>query len=315
MSEQIEDVVAESADSAPVRPGVGAQLRAAREALGMPIADAAAALKLGVRQLEALEEGDWKVLPGVTFVRGFIRNYARIVHLDPLPLMRELEGVLEQPASRLGEADITHVPMPSSGRAGVSRRDRVVILVGGGLVLLAALVYSLIPSDLSSLRLSLQGLVERFSHKEVPAETVVAPAPNDPVFPPGSTPQQVMNPQALVPAPEILAPTSVATPAAEQGERRAAAVIAPTGDAAISAAASPIRFVFDKESWVEVRDRSDKVIFSQRGAAGSEQGVPSGEGPFSLTVGYAAGVRVFWRGQAVDLAPHTRGDVARLVLE
>jgi cytoskeleton protein RodZ len=34
-----------------------------------------------------------------------------------------------------------------------------------------------------------------------------------------------------------------------------------------------------------------------------------------LTIGFAPGVRLFWRGQPVDLAPHTKGDVARLVLE
>jgi cytoskeleton protein RodZ len=75
-----------------------------------------------------------------------------------------------------------------------------------------------------------------------------------------------------------------------------------------------MRFVFDKESWLEVRDRDNKLIFSQRLAAGTEQ-VVSGEGPLSLVIGYAPGVQLFWRGQAVDLAPHTRGDVARLVLE
>jgi cytoskeleton protein RodZ len=80
------------------------------------------------------------------------------------------------------------------------------------------------------------------------------------------------------------------------------------------AGAAPLRFVFDKESWIEVRDRSNKVIFSQRNAVGSEQQV-AGEGPFSLVIGYAPGVRLFWRGQPIDLAPHTRGDVARLVLE
>ena len=47
---------------------------------------------------------------------------------------------------------------------------------------------------------------------------------------------------------------------------------------------------------------------------GAEQMV-SGNGPLSLVIGYAPGVRLFWRGQPVDLAPHTKGDVARLVLE
>jgi len=72
--------------------------------------------------------------------------------------------------------------------------------------------------------------------------------------------------------------------------------------------------VFTGESWVEVRNRDNKVVFTQVGAAGSEQAV-AGAGPLSLVIGYAPGVKLFWRGQAVDLAPHTKGEVARLVLE
>ncbi len=40
-------------------------------------------LKLAPRQVKALEDGDFGVLPGRTFMRGFLRNYARLVHLDP----------------------------------------------------------------------------------------------------------------------------------------------------------------------------------------------------------------------------------------
>jgi cytoskeleton protein RodZ len=94
---------------------------------------------------------------------------------------------------------------------------------------------------------------------------------------------------------------------------QAAAVEQPAQTAA-PAAVPQLRFLFDKESWIEVRDRDNKIIFSQRLASGTEQTV-SGQGPLSLTIGNAPGVRLFWRGQPVDLAPHTKGDVARLVLE
>ncbi len=51
-------------------------------------------LKLAPRQVRALEDDDWQRLPGRTFVRGFSRNYARFVRLDPdavlaaLPMQR-----------------------------------------------------------------------------------------------------------------------------------------------------------------------------------------------------------------------------------
>lgn len=287
-------------DVLPVMPAVGAQLRAAREARGIALSEVAATLKLGVRQLEALERGDWQVLPGATFVRGFVRNYARFVQIDPLPLMSQLDAVLEKPVSRLGEADSQQTAMPQGG-PGISRRDRMVVLSGGLLVVFAALIYFLLPNDLSVWRDSVQELISSLARKdEVAPVAVVEPAPaSEPVFPPGTTPQQVMNPQAETPAADAVAPQA-AMPVAEKSLQ--------------VAGAPDMRFVFEKESWVEVRDRDGKVIFSQRGQAVSEQSV-SGQGPFSLVVGFAPGVKLFWHGQTVDLAPYTRGDVARLVLE
>lgn len=311
MSEQVisEDAGTEESVIVSEMP-VGEQLRLAREARDLEVADIARTLKLGPRQVEALECGDWHGLPGQTFIRGFVRNYARLVQLDPAPLMLQLNQVLEKPADNLAMQEARPASMPNSG-SGVSRRDRAVVLVGAGLVALAGLVYFLMPADLSALRESTQSLLDSLARKEVPT---AAPAPaaegtsavpaSEPVFPPGATQQQVMYPQVLAPA-ESPAPSSATPPKAE---------LSPSQPAMVAANQPQMRFLFDKESWVEVRDRDNKIIFSQRLGAGAEQ-VVSGQGPLSLTVGYAPGVRLFWHGQAVDLIPHTKGDVARLVLE
>lgn len=308
MNEQVDsqDSVNEEQAAVVFETPVGAQLRQAREARGLQITDISQTLKLGPRQVEALESGDWKGLPGHTFIRGFVRNYARLLQLDPTPMMAQLDSVLEKPVDNLGKQDSGPAPMPSSSGAGVSRRDRQVMLIGAGLVVVAALVYFLIPSDLSALRNSVQSLLDSVARKEVVEQAAAPAAPpagqaagSEPVFPPGATQQQVMYPQVLAPA-ETSAAAAPAAPVAENAQ---------------PAAAQPqLRFLFDKESWVEVRDRDNKVVFSQRLAGGAEQAV-SGQGPLSLTIGYAPGVRLFWRGQPVDLAPHTKGDVARLVLE
>lgn len=313
MSEQFNagEVVAENANLTP-QPHVGEKLRLAREALGMSALDIAHTLKLGLRQVEALETGHWQGLPGNTFVRGFVRNYARVVQVDAVPLMVELDGSLEKQANNLTVSESPPATMPQAGSD--SRRDRAVVMSGIGLVVVAALAYFLMPNDLSTLRENTRGLLDSLARKEepvvVPAPVVAAPslaAPAEPIFPPGATPQQIMNPQAQTP-PEVVPNNSVPVPNSSL----------PTSPAdvkpAVIANAPQLRFVFEKESWLEVRDRDNKVIFSQRVPAGTEQTL-SGQGPLSLVVGYAQGVRVFSHGQAIDLAPHTRGEVARLVLE
>ena len=62
----------------------GARLRRAREARGESVHEAAFAIKLSPRQIEALENDDFAALPGMAFVRGFARNYARYLGLDAL---------------------------------------------------------------------------------------------------------------------------------------------------------------------------------------------------------------------------------------
>jgi cytoskeleton protein RodZ len=67
---------------------IGAHLREARERAGITLRDVAAATKISVPALEALERNDIGRLPGGIFVRAFVRAYARHVGLDPEDAVR-----------------------------------------------------------------------------------------------------------------------------------------------------------------------------------------------------------------------------------
>ncbi|MGE5386949.1 MAG: helix-turn-helix domain-containing protein [Betaproteobacteria bacterium] len=297
----------------PRLPSVGIRLRLAREAKGLSLAEAGQALKLGSRQVEALENGDWGALPGITFIRGFVRNYARLVQVDSTSLMEQLDGVLEVRRPELALRESAHVTMPEpAGRS--RRRDYAVASVGVMLAVLAALAYFFLPQDLSKIRDGLDAIIATYSRPAPPAGPV-APAASpasaavpqgEPVLPPGATMSQVINPQSS-------ASESAAAPAPTQ--ESPAAALAPDEKAEASlAAAAPLHLSFTKESWVEIRDRRGNVVFSQRGTAGMERDV-DGQAPFAIVIGYAPGVAIKYRGQNVDLAPFARGDVARLTLE
>jgi cytoskeleton protein RodZ len=75
-----------------------------------------------------------------------------------------------------------------------------------------------------------------------------------------------------------------------------------------------VKMVFDTQSWVEVRDREDRIVFSQLNPAGAVQ-IVQGLPPLNVVIGNASGVRVTYNGRQVDLAPHTKIEVARLTLE
>lgn len=76
--------------------GIGPKLAAAREAKGLSTAEVATKLRLGVRQVEALEADAFDQLPGEVFVRGFVRNYARFLELDAEELLPSQEVVVAE---------------------------------------------------------------------------------------------------------------------------------------------------------------------------------------------------------------------------
>ncbi len=82
-------------------PGPGAMLRMAREARGTTIAEVAAALKMSPRQIEAIENEDFSRLSGATFIRGFVRNYARLLKIDAAPVLAALADQAALPQAEL----------------------------------------------------------------------------------------------------------------------------------------------------------------------------------------------------------------------
>src|SRR5688572_29601395 len=66
----------------PEEAGVGAQLRAAREARGLTLEQVAAETRIPQRHLLTIEAGEFSALPARTYAIGFARTYARAVGLD-----------------------------------------------------------------------------------------------------------------------------------------------------------------------------------------------------------------------------------------
>lgn len=70
--------------------GGGAMLRQAREEMGVHIAAVAVALKVPVRQLEALEQDRLDLLPDRTFARALAASVCRQLRIDPAPILAGL---------------------------------------------------------------------------------------------------------------------------------------------------------------------------------------------------------------------------------
>jgi len=79
------------------RPSLGETLRAAREARGATLTHVEAITRIRKRYLQALEDEDWEILPDPTYVRGFLRGYARYLGLDPQQILSLYEEQTRQP--------------------------------------------------------------------------------------------------------------------------------------------------------------------------------------------------------------------------
>lgn len=278
---------------------VGQQLRTAREAKRMGVAEVAHTLKLSVRQVEALDADDWSSLPG-TIVRGFIRNYARLVNLDSEALMRQLDAVRQPGQAELALLAATSAPLPRASR--MERRDWVVVLSGLTLVLLALLVNFFAPQDFW------QSTLAEFNKLTAEPTATVSSAEKVDSIPVAQSTDQATQPGAPVASAEAVSPENQ-LPKAQTG--------AVPGDQVASQPApgdSVLKLNFAQPSWVEIRDRSGQVIFSQLNQAGSQREI-EGQPPFALVIGNASNVTVQYKGKTIDLSQRSKDDVARFNLE
>ena len=276
----------------------GGVLAAARDELNLSVSDVARHLKLSPAQVEALEAGAYERLPGRVFVRGFLRNYAKLLGLDPQPLLRGVETQMPQPALAEERPASAHVVMPRDEPA----RWPLYTVLGAALVVAALAVYEFGFNDPQS----------------APPASDAAGLPPAPESAAGTLPLQTesvaADKLAVASAPSSALASDVST--AVPGQGSAVAAQAPAVDATKPAPAGQrgLHFRFDEESWVEVRDRNEKVIFSKLNSAGSEERV-SGMPPLKLIVGNARGVHLTSDEQPVDLTPHTGVSVARLTVQ
>src|SRR5215212_4635964 len=76
-------------DIADPGPSLPDRLAAARERKGVDLVRAERDTKIRVRYLSALERGDYRELPGAVYTKGFLRNYAIYLGLDPEDVVRQ----------------------------------------------------------------------------------------------------------------------------------------------------------------------------------------------------------------------------------
>ena len=269
--------------------GYGARLARQRQSAGLSVTDVAASLRLHPNQIRAIEQEDLARLPAPAYVRGFIRSYARVLKVDPAPLLIDLNTKLAPVRESVVDGMATDY---AAARAAGRERMLPQWAIGIALVVLIAL-----------------GLVGW----QATQQPTPAPAP------PEALPVAAAPP---VPAP-VLSTDASASPAASEASAAPADPIPAPADAAeptvrssvlTTGAAPTLVLRFNGASWAEVTDRNGKILLSQLNAAGAEHAL-DGELPLTAVIGDANFASVEVRGAAFSLQPFTRNNVARFVIK
>lgn len=275
---------------------IGQVLREAREAQGMSREQAAARLRLMHRQIVAMETDDFESLGRPVFARGFVRNYAKLLDIDPESLLAQMEG------PRTEQAPVRR-PEPPLPRSWLSSPWLILLLLAG---LLAVAVPVGLYWWLN------EGEDEFIS--QMPSAVKVEPVELGVATPTTDAPPAAAVPEAPATAAPSEAPSEVpADPPAAAPDAAAPATPEPAAEVP-STSGGVLRFDFAEDSWVEIRDASGRVIHRQLNPAGGSAEV-RGRPPFRLLVGNAAQVRMTYNGRPIDLKPFVDVTVARFTLE
>ena len=320
----------------------GRALAAQREAMGWSVEQVADQLKMAVRQVIALEAGDYASLPGPAVVRGFVRAYAKVVKLDAAPLVAMIAldsdsagDTTPRTVRRDKPASFSEVRFPTNGKRG---SGLPLGLIGGVVLLVAAVAgawqFGLIPAGLlaggSSTGSSNSGAAAQSGPAAAGAQAsvTVLPAPavtghiETSLVKPGEELKPLQNPG--VPLISVPPPTTIAsgsapvagTTGAAPAPASTAAPAAPA-PAAVAAAAAPqgaLVLNVREDSWIDLRSSSGKKLFSGLVKGGTVKAVDV-SGPVTLKVGNAGGVDATLRGAAVQLTPIAGGTVAKVNLQ
>lgn len=283
----------------------GQMLREARLKAGMHLAFLSVNLKVSVRQLEAMEADEFESTKGPAFYRGLAASMCRQLNTDPAPVLALL------PKSSGHLAPLKNVLNGSASERDVkfeSRSSRMAVpgkvFWGAALMLLltGALLWMPGPGQwtlLDNVKALLGGEVQT----QEASDTVE-------ISRMGESAPVLLNDASVNISPPVLTPSeAVASPSSQpQPPAKEFVSVAPTTQG--SGQGPEWIFSATQDSWLEVRDAQQSVIWSGVVKAGESQRIQNPL-PVNVVVGRAAAVNVTFRGQPFDLKPHTRYSVAR----
>lgn len=280
---------------------LGDLLTRAREELSLSQKDISSRLNLNEQIIAALDSNDLDKLPAPTYVRGYIRSYARVVNLDADRLIGIYEGIAEAPPEIL--PDVKPAVQASS-------RDKPVKAVT--YLVTFTLVFLLIAWWQG------QYIVNPgfFSFNMKTSEGGKYPGGLTYTYDVFNHPETLEVPE--VDELELDELINMEIVDLDESEDILSIDDSPILDAEtnLTSPANPdtLKLELSAESWVEVFDASGERLYRNLAKPGEIISI-TGTAPLSVKLGNARAVSVSFNGETFDTSEYTKAGVARFLLE
>lgn len=300
----------------------GARLRNAREQLGLSQQAVAERLCLKVSTVRDIEDDKAPADLASTFLRGYIRSYARLVHIpeeELLPMMAKQTPVRA--------AKVAPMQSFSLGKRRKKRDGWLMSFTWLVLFVVIGLSGAWWWQDHKAQQDEISTMADQSSaelnsgdnnSQSIPLDNQSANSAPDTVA--NSAPEETSPaPAASTSAPAPAENNAVVAPSQANVDTAATPATSPlpTGQANVTAAAASAQDLvlnFTADCWLEVSDATGKKLFSGLQRKGGNLNL-SGQAPYKLKIGAPAAVQIQYLGKPVDLSRFIRtNQVARLTL-
>ncbi|AVP84152.1 cytoskeleton protein RodZ [Aeromonas hydrophila] len=293
--------------------GPGQLLRNAREQLGWTREQVASRIHLRLTLIAAIESDTYDKHTSHTFIRGYLRTYAKLVGIPEETILAAYD--------KLGLTPPDNIDMQSFSRRSRQQANDSRLKVVTWLVILVLIALSVAWWWQSTARRSAGdealAATEMGATSNTPSATV-PPAVDvvDPVVAPATSAAAATSVDPVASAAVTTLPVDASSAVATTAVATSAATATqPAADAAASEPAKvpQLKMSFTADCWLDVKDAKGKTLFSGLKKANDEL-VLEGPEPLKFIIGAPMAVNIEYQGKSIDMSRYNNGRTARLSL-
>ncbi len=291
----------------------GTLLKNKRESLGLTQKQISDRLKLRVTLIQQIEENQFESDQVATFMRGYIRSYAKYVNLD--------EKVVLNALHHSGDAQHQEQEMLSfSRKTKTEKHNSRIMLLTWSIFAVIVGISSLwwwqnqqqdtLSQSLANTESSDELVVEESLDPELTSLEVIEAEQNTETSPVTENSDELTEVSSAEDS-VTLDPVEVIEEAPEAAD--VASVTAEPETVAPEAVVNELVMQFSADCWIQVKDASGKTLSTGIKKAGQTLNL-SGTAPYKVILGAPEGVSMTFASEPVDLSGYTSGKVARITL-